>query len=226
MSVLRPDKKQAFLEGPACGRSSYCVVSPTLWSSRNSLCRKKTAEKTEGLTREESKSRDTQSCEQKRDEILQLKVDWRGLYLGFKLRYEHAKSSCATKEDPTNCPMKEGEKSMKPVEGFSLWIQALLCLCLLGTTEGWLWTPGSNGKHSASIFAWTPLTFSARIFLLPRSGNTTQSDLNATFYDRGVSAPWKQNVPTCQIMHYFGVLKIPSFHPFSPHQSLAVDGEG
>lgn len=56
-----------------------------------------------GLTKEESKSRDTQSSEQKRDETRYFaakRADWRGLCLGFKLRDAHAKSSCATKEDP------------------------------------------------------------------------------------------------------------------------------
>lgn len=194
MAVLRPDKKQAFLEGPACGRSSYCVVSPTLWSSRNSLCRKKLQRKQKDLQERKQKQRHTKLWAEEGWNFA-AKGRLERTVLGVQTKIWTCKKLLCHQRRSHNCPMKEGEKSMKPVESFSLWIQALLCLCLLGTTEGWLWTPGSNGKHSASIFAWTPLTFSARIFLLPRSGNTTQSDLNATFYDRGYLPPENRMFP-------------------------------
>lgn len=68
MAVLRPEQQQEFLEGPAHGRSSYCVFSPPCEATEIHV-QNRTTEMTEEKDLQKKKAKaDTQSSEQKRDE--------------------------------------------------------------------------------------------------------------------------------------------------------------
>lgn len=87
--------------------------------------------KRKGLTKEESKSRDTQSSEEKKGEtILQLKGGLERAALGVQTkRCTLKKPLCHPRGSSTNCPMKEGGEANETCERFLSLDPDLLCLC-------------------------------------------------------------------------------------------------
>lgn len=144
-----------FFPHPVKQQKFMCRTEHQRWQKKRTYKRRKQKQRHKPLTKRESKH-----------DILQLKGRLERTVFGVQTkRCTHKKLLCHQRGSNTHCPMKEGGEFNETCERFlSLDPDSPVPLSAEQKRGVVLESCGSNGKHSAPIFAWTLVAYSGRIF--------------------------------------------------------------